>query len=339
MRTMRWMTALIPVLMMAPISAIAITTVTVGGTGTGHYSTIQAAVNALPSTGGQIDVTAGTYKEQVTITKPNVRLIGEGKSATSTLLTDDLSATTLGDEGSATLIVTAAGFFAENIEIENTYTQEGHTEVQALAVFLRSDKSVFRDVDLVGRQDTIYVGSQGCGSTTCTPARTYFFGSTIEGNVDFIFGDGAAVFDTCTLQIDEHSTTSGETTLTAQNKAFTNYLSGYVFYNSKITANPSNLTNDYLGRPWGKYSTTIFINTDMQAPITAAGWIEFTPGTTDNLPTSTYAEYGSTGAGAAGYTNKTREKYTIYLTQAQTTQYEPDNYLKGSDGWVPTSVE
>ena len=82
----------------------------------------------------------------------------------------------------------------------------------------------------------------------------------------------------------------------------------------------------------------VYINTNMQAPITAAGWIEFTPGTTNNLPTSTYAEYGSVGAGAAGYTAKKREKYTIYLTQAETTQYEPDNFLKGSDDWVPTSV-
>ena len=321
------------------MSANAITTVTVGGTGTGHYSTVQAAVNALPSTGGQIDVTAGTYKEQVTITKPNVRLIGQGTSAASTVLTDDKAASTAGsDEASATLIVTAAGFFAENITIQNTYTQEGNTEQQALAMFLRSDKSVFRNVHFIGRQDTIYLGAQGCGSTTCTPARTYIYGSTIEGNVDFIFGDAAAVMDSCTIQIDEHGSTSGETTITAQNKAFTNYLSGYVFYNSQINANPSDLTNDYLGRPWGKYSTTIFINTNMQAPITAAGWIEFTPGTTNNLPTSTYAEYGSVGAGAAGYTAKKREKYTIYLTQAETTQYEPDNFLKGSDGWVPTSV-
>jgi hypothetical protein len=57
------------------------------------------------------------------------------------------------------------------------------------------------------------------------------------------------------------------------------------------------------------------------------------------LPCSAHpADYGSTGTGAAGYTAKTREKYAVYLTASQTTQYQPDNFLAGSDGWVPTSV-
>lgn len=321
-------------LVAAPLSA---TTVKVG-TASGDYSTIQAAVNALPSTGGEIDVSPGTYKEQVTITKPNVRLIGQGSSRSATVLTDDLSSSGSSDQASSTLIVTAGGFFMENITVQNTYTQEGHTQVPAVAVFLRSDKSVMRNVSIIGRQDTLYIGAQGCSSSTCTSARTYIYGSTIEGNVDFIFGDGAAVFDTCVIQIDEHGTTSGETTITAQNKAFTNYLSGYVFYNSQINPQVSGMTNDYLGRPWGKYSTNVWINTNMQAPITAAGWIEFTPGTTNNLPTSYYAEYNSTGPGDTGYVNKTREKYAVYLTSSQASAYYPDTYLAGSDGWVPTSV-
>jgi pectin methylesterase-like acyl-CoA thioesterase len=341
-----WRAGLALALILSATSAHAITKVTVGGTGTGHYATVQAGVNALPSTGGEVDITPGTYTEQVTITKPNVRLVGQGSSASATVITDALwaqksngSGGTVGDEGSATVIATGAAFFANNLTIQNTYTQSGNTQTQALALYLASDKSVLRNVHLIGRQDTLYAGSIGCSSTTCTPAREYFYGVTIEGDVDFIFGDGAAVFDTCQIQIDENGKLSGETTITAQNKRFSNYLSGYVFYNSKIISNPATgMTNTYLGRPWGALSTNIFINTNMQAPIMAAGWIEFTPGTTNNLPTSYYAEYGSTGTGAAGYTAKTREKYAVYLTASQTTQYQPDNFLAGSDGWVPTSV-
>jgi hypothetical protein len=99
------------------------------------------------------------------------------------------------------------------------------------------------------------------------------------------------------------------------------------------------MTNGYLGRPWGVYSINVFINTNMAAPINTAGWIEWEPGTTDYLATSYYAEYGSTGAGAAGYTKKTREKYAVYLTESQTTKYAPDTFLAGKDGWTPTSVE
>jgi pectin methylesterase-like acyl-CoA thioesterase len=329
----------------------AITTVTVGGTGTGHYATVQEAVNALPSTGGQINVTPATYTEQVVIAKPNVRLIGMGAHASSTVITFDSfaqksngSGGTVGDIGSATVQVTSAAtsFYFDNIQIQNTYTQEGHTETQALAMSIYADKSVGFNVRLIGRQDTFFAGANGCTSTSCTkPTRVYLHDCYIEGNVDYIFGDAAVVLDTCTMQTDEHGSLSGETTITAQNKRCAScYLSGFVFYNSELTDSPSTgFTNDYLGRPWGVYSTNIYINTNMQAPITPAGWIEFTPGTTDNLPTSFYAEYGSTGPGAIGFTDKTREKYVIYLTSAQVTQYEPDNYLKGSDDWVPTAVD
>jgi pectin methylesterase-like acyl-CoA thioesterase len=336
---------IVPAIFLATGSVYA-TTVFVGGSGTGHYSTVQAAVNALPSNGGTVEVEPGTYTGQVTISKPGVSLIGEGSSASATIISDDLSAQEAGsDIASATVIVTSAAknFFFENLQIQNLYTQDGNTETQALALSISGDRAVGRNVRLIGRQDTFFAGANGCSSTTCSePTRVYLYGSYIEGNVDFIFGDAALVLDTCTIQIDEHGSLSGETTITAQNNRSSSdaYLSGFVFYNSKIDSNPSTgMTNDYLGRPWGVYSINVFINTDMQAPITAAGWIEFEPGTTNNLPTSFYAEYGSTGPGAAGYLDKKREKYTVYLTAAETDKYEPDTFLKGSDGWVPTSVE
>lgn len=318
------------------------TIVYVGGSGTGHYTTLQAALNALPSTGGEVEVEPGTYTGQATVSKPNVWIIGQGTSASATVLTDDGSITTSGsDEASATLNVTnaATGFYLENIQVQNTYTQEGHTQVQAVALFILSDETVMRNVRIIGRQDTLYLGSEGCSSSTCTPARQYIYGSYIEGDVDFIFGDGAAVLDTCTLQIDENGSIGGETTVTAQNRRFTNYLSGYVFWDSQINSDPSTgMTNDYLGRPWSNLSYVVVVNTSLQAPINAAGWIEFTPGSTDNLPTAYYAEYGSTGPGAIGYTDKEREKYAVYLTSSETSQFSPDTFLKGSNDWVPTGV-
>ena len=316
------------------------TTVYVGGSGTGHYSTIQAAVNALPSTGGTIEVAAGTYKEQVTISKPGVRLIGEGSSAASTILYDDLSSSGSTDEASSTLIVTTAAknFFLENIEVENTNTVEGNSRVPALAMYVVADRVVMRGVRLIGRQDTLYLGSQGCGSTTCTASRQYIYDSYIEGNVDFIFGDSAAVFDSCTIKIDENSSASGETTITAQRRVFTNYLSGFVFNNCTVEAQSSSQSNDYLGRPWNANSKVIFLNTDMTAPIAAAGWIEWTS-STSYLSTAYYAEYGSTGAGASGYTSKKRESHAVYLTSSSIAQYAANTFLAGSDSWQPTTVE
>jgi pectinesterase len=320
------------------------TTVYAGGSGTGHYSTVQAAVNSLPSNGGTVEIEPGTYTEQVTISKPGVSLIGLGSSASATIISEDFTSTEKGsDSASATVIVTSAAtnFYMQNLQIQNVWTQDGNAETQALALSINADRAVGRNVRLIGRQDTFYAKASGCSSTTCTsPVRVYLYGSYIEGNVDFIFGDAAMVLDTCTIMIDEHGSASGETTMTAQNNHSSSdaYLSGFVFWNSTINAQSGSMTNDYLGRPWSAYSKVIMVNTVMNAPIATAGWVEWS-GSTDYLPTAYYAEYGSTGTGAAGYTEKKREKYAIYLTESQTTQYAPDTFLAGSDGWTPTSVE
>ena len=317
------------------------TTVYVGGSGTGHYSTIQAAVNALPSSGGTVEVAAGTYKQQVTVSTANVKIVGEGSSAASTVLYDDLSSSGSSDEASATLIVknTATNFILEDMEVENTNTIEGNSRVPALAAYIVADRVVIRNVRFIGRQDTLYLGSEGCGSSTCTPARQYLYGSYIEGNVDFIFGDGASVFDSCTIMIDENSSASGETTMTAARRVYTNYLSGYVFWDSTIESQSSSQTNDYLGRPWNANAKVVVINTNLEAPIATAGWIEWEPGTTDYLATAYYGEYGSTGTGATGYTKKERESHAVYLTSSEISAYSADTFLAGSDSWDPTSID
>lgn len=316
------------------------TTVYAGGSGTNHYSTIQAAVNALPSTGGIVEVEPGSYQQQVTISKPGVSLIGQGSSASATVLYDNLSSSGSSDEASATLIVTntATNFFMENIEVENTNTIDGNAQVPAVAMFVLADRVVMDNVRLIGRQDTLYLGSEGCSSSTCTPARSYIYGSYIEGDVDFIFGDGAAVFSDCNIQIDENGSASGETTITAQRRVYTNYLSGYIFWNSNIYSASSSQTNEYLGRPWNANAYVVYIDSDLQADIATAGWIEWEPGTTDYLATAYYAEYGSTNTGAAGYLDKKRESHAVYLTASETAQYEPDTFLAGSDGWNPTAL-
>jgi len=322
------------------------TVLTVGGGASGSFSTVQAAVNALPATGGTININSGTYREVVHINTANVRLVGLGASPSNVVITFDNSAGTsngsggtLGTNGSATVFAHGNGFFAQNLTIQNTFDLEHNQDTtagaQAVALFVDADKAVFRNVRLIGRQDTLWANSKGCSSTTCTPARQYFYNSYIEGNVDFIFGDAAAVFDHCIINVDEHATLTGETTITAQSKLFTNYLSGFVFINSVVQSNPaSGFTELFLGRPWKTFSTNVFIDTYMAAAVNHAGWIEFTPGTTNNLPTSFYAEYRSIGPGAQG----PRESLAKTLSAAQSQAWEPDTFLNGSDNWRPTLV-
>jgi hypothetical protein len=95
------------------------------------------------------------------------------------------------------------------------------------------------------------------------------------------------------------------------------------------------MTNLYLGRPYGQYSTFIMLNTTVDQ-VNPTGWIEFSGDT--NLPTSTYAEFNTMGPG--GLTVSQRETISLRpesLTAAQAAQCTLDvprhthSRLMGSD--------
>jgi len=309
--------------------------VLVASDGSGQYTTVGAAVAALPS-GGTIYIKPGTYNERVVITAPNLSIIGLGTSPSQVVITDNLGAANTGsDETSATMDVTrtSTNFYLNNVQLVNNYIWSG-SQNQALALWVNADRAVISNVNLIGEQDTLYAGAYGCGTGYCTVSRQYFVNDFVEGNVDYVFGNGTTVFDHSSFYTLYHTSASGETTITAQNKSNSGDANGFVFTNDTLTAESDSgaQTNLYLGRPWGAYSTTVFMNTYMNAPIAPAGWVEFTPGTTDNLPTSYYAEFNSYGTGAAG----TRESYAVQLSGAQTASWQPATWLAGSDSWNPT---
>ncbi|MBV9084157.1 MAG: hypothetical protein JOZ62_15885, partial [Acidobacteriaceae bacterium] len=59
--------------------------------GQGGYSSVQDAVNALPASGGTVNINPGVYTEVVHIDKPNVRLHGNTGSASDVVITYDNS--------------------------------------------------------------------------------------------------------------------------------------------------------------------------------------------------------------------------------------------------------
>jgi pectin methylesterase-like acyl-CoA thioesterase len=376
-------------------ATVGVSTNVVASDGSGNYTTVAAAVAALPVTGGTIYIAPGTYNGQFTISYPNVALRGLGGDATKVIMTAEAGAFSAplppgvaagnngaqGDQGSSTVVVdksTIGGvsyvpnlFYAENLSIANTYDTDATNSntlavvggnctanqpatnnfalynagticaSQALALWIRSDKAVLNNVRLTSLQDTLYAGSQGCG-TTCTPARQYYWKGYITGDVDYIFGDAAAVFDQTTFFTTYHGlTATGTETIEAQQKlrqtgSSGDYLSGYIFNSANLTSQSAGMTNLYLGRPYGQYSTFIMLNTTVDQ-VNPAGWIEFSGDT--NLPTSTYAEFNTMGPGGA--TVSQRETVSLRpenLTAAQAAQYAPLTFLgtPSPDSWDPT---
>lgn len=310
----------------------------VAADGTGDYYSIQRAVDVAPSTGAVISVAPGIYHETLTINKPNIVLRSPYKDASKTVIVDDKSAgTTGGTDKSATVNVLADNFLAENITFQNNFNQT-HPQLpkgsQAVALMVRGDRGIFDNVRILGNQDTLYANSKGCTGTganrTCVPARQYFDRCYIEGNVDFIFGDGKTAFDHCVIDSNRHF----EGFVTAQSKSYPLQDSGFVFHDCRLTADPD-VSNVYLGRPWRPYATVVYLNTWMGKQIVPAGWREWHPGQTHSLATAFYAEYHSTGPGA---NPSQREPHSKQLTKKQAQKYEPQNFLRGSDGWNPTTI-
>ena len=328
-------------------------TLVVAADGSARYTTINDALQALPATGGVIQIHSGAYHEKLTITKPNVMLIGLGSDASKVVITNnDYAGKTnpatgqpFGTVGSYTVSVTGNNFYATNLTIKNTADYEAPNYLnngQAVALYTDSDRAVFRSVLFLSGQDTMWLDGD---------KRAYFNNSYVEGTVDYIFGSGKAVFDDCLIKTKINGGLNGETTITAQGKSSPNEDSGFVFINSQLLFDSPYMTNVWLGRPWRPYATTYFINTKMGPEVESKGWIEFVPiqvsqGGTDNLPTSTYREYNSLYPGAnntwAAFDLSQRESTSplsnASLTAAQVAALAPDVYLAGNDGWVPTSV-
>ncbi len=309
-------------------------TITVASSGA-DFSTIQAAVNAAPDTGAIVRIQPGTYREVVHVDKPRIQFRGEGDDwAKVVLVYGNSAASTCGTRCSATLFVTGNDFFASNMTIANDYSKTSDVPSQAVALSVRADRAVLRHVRLLGAQDTLYASSMGCmnDESDCKTGRQYYSDCYIEGHVDFIFGDAKAVFDNCEIRSIAHEPGGY---LTAQSNTRPGQDAGYVFNHCKITADKG-AGDVYLGRPWRDYSTVIFLNTDIEAPILAAGWSDWKGAPQPRLPTATYAEFNSTGPGA---NPKAREPYSKQLTLEEARKYETKAYLAGTDGWDPATVK
>ncbi|HYX43004.1 MAG TPA: pectinesterase family protein, partial [Pyrinomonadaceae bacterium] len=171
------------------------TTLVVAADGTGQYKTVQEAINAVPQTTSPahpaiIRIKPGTYRELIYVQREKhfVRLVGD--DAGRTVLTYDLNANMtgrngkpIGTFGTASTVIDADDFTAENITFENSAGAVG----QALAIRVDGDRVVFRNCRFLGWQDTILLNR----------GRQYFADCYITGHVDFIFGGATAFFDHC----------------------------------------------------------------------------------------------------------------------------------------------
>ena len=192
------------------------------------------------------------------------------------------------------------GLQAINVARKETTNVDNRASTERAAALVNyADKTEFSDCSFIGSQDTLY---------TCNVAYdAYYKNCYIEGQTDFIYGNGDVIFDGCEINFCGYDGSEAAGYLTA-NSCSQAYMAtdGYIFRNCYISYNAQrDTTPGYFGRMWGDSAKVAFINTKLQQSdmIIADGWTAMS----GNNPTSdkvTLVEYNTTYNGTKADTSK-----------------------------------
>jgi pectinesterase len=307
-------------------AAQAATAITVAADGTGTVKTVQAAVDLVPANNtstATITIKKGTYTGRVVVpsNKPNIVFVGATGTAADVVLTASRPQSTDGSDGSATVLLQSKDIEMRHLTIRNDYNESANGASQALALYVKADRQRFRNVRVIGDQDTLLVHGT---------VRAYFYSSYIEGDVDFIYGSGTSVFDNCEIfSSTRNSSNNGYVTASATPGSRTY---GILITKSRLTSDGAAGTV-YLGRPWHPGGDTtakpqvLIRDSVLGAHIrTAQPWTDMSG---FSWKDARLAEYHNSGAGATVNSNRPQ------MSDATAANYTVAKYLAGSDGWNP----
>ncbi|ADL52345.1 Pectinesterase [Clostridium cellulovorans 743B] len=208
-----------------------------------------------------------------------------------------------------------------SINVERTanldVTSKAATE-RAAAMIIDADNVEFNNCSFIGSQDTLYTGISGANNQ-------YFKDCFIEGNTDYIFGDGNVVFDNCKLNFCGYSDQASAGYITAAKDTATY---GYLFRNSTVTAKSKNKqTAGFFGRPWGPKARVKFANTKLESSsiIDPKGWTDMSGATPENAD---FAEFNTTYNDVKVDTTARRSP----VLSDETSIASIENYF---GGWIP----
>ncbi len=284
---------------------------TVAQDGSGEYTTVQAALNAVPANNKKpvtIFIKNGVYKEKIFLdsSKNFVTLIGEDKF--KTIFTYDDHTGKVSPKGDSintrtswSFKILADNFTARNITFQN---DAGFTAGQAVAMESDGDKAIFNNCRFIGNQDVLFTNS--------ATSRQYYEQCYIEGTTDFIFGAATVWFEKCHIHSKKNSHITAAST--PPEKEF-----GYIFNDCYLTGDTS-LHNVSLGRPWRPYAAVAYIHCFIGQHIKPEGWSNWN--NTENYKTTRYAEYKNYGVSADP---AKRVNWSKQLTEEEIKKYSITN--------------
>ncbi|CAL5376842.1 unnamed protein product [Camellia sinensis] len=301
--------------------------VTVAKDGSGNFSTITAALAAMPKKyQGRyvIYVKAGIYEEYITVTKEmvNVTMYGEGSQKSIVTGNKNFIDGTRTFQ-TATFAAIGEGFMAQSMGFRNTAGPEKH---QAVALRVQSDRSIFVNCRMEGYQDTLYVQTH----------RQFYRSCLITGTIDFIFGDASVVLQNCMIYV-RKPMDNQQNIVTAQGRICKHETTGIVLQNCKILADdklePEKAKfKSYLGRPWKEYSRTIVMESEIGDLIHPEGWLRWDDKEA-TLKTLYYAEYKNKGPGASVTARVKWPGYKVITNKEDATKFTVGPFIQG-DTWL-----
>ncbi|MDO3386250.1 pectinesterase family protein [Gilvimarinus sp. SDUM040013] len=261
-----------------------------------RFATVNGALNAGYSS---IAIASGEYYEKVTVNRDHVALIGVGEQKPR-IYFDAYAGESgayhrdeWGTPGSATMTINAVGVRLHNIRVDNSFDflandalakdhpqKRRHSQAVALLLDVDSDLTHISASEFHGFQDTVFADG----------GRTLFEHSLITGNVDYIFGDGLAVFADCEIRTMPRGREYREGELQGYITAPSTNIDqpyGLVFINARLTRDEQVHDGSIsLGRPWhptttfadGRYAdpdaigSALFVDSELGAHILAEGW-------------------------------------------------------------------
>jgi hypothetical protein len=292
------------------------TNVVVAADGTGDFCTPQGAVDYVPDDNQapvEIFVRRGVYNGMLYIApdKNGIHLIGEDRKGS-------IIAGRNNDRFNSSRIqrslvsVDANDFVMENMTLHNTTPYRGS---QAEALRIRGERCVLRNDDFNSFQDTLLLSG-----------AVYVTNCYVEGDVDFIWGQGSVFFDQCEIKAVHNGYY-----LQSRNPA---NRPGYIFFKCKLTAS-AGVTKCLLARIEANrfpYSEAAFINCQMGPQVPPIGW-EVKGTDTSHLR---FREFHSIDSDGNPVNVKERLPASRQLTEAEAAELsDPAKVLSSQRSWDP----
>ncbi len=277
----------------------------------------------------------GTYDlgtKVMTEIPSNVSLIGENMNDVVIVNSPDPATLTETNRSEATPTLYLSG---NNVYLQDVTVKQGidygtgAITGQAQAVRARGDRQAYVRVKMLGCQDTYYINK--------STIRNYLKDCYIAGDVDFVYGDGTAFLDHCTLYVND-TRSNGSGVICAPNTPAENQW-GIVISNSTIDGAASADGKFFLGRPWNDSPAATYISNTFKILPADAGWTSMSV-----RKVLRFHEYGSMNVSGDLLDLSVRSTSACYparnsdepvITKEQADNYTVANTMAGTDGWNP----